>query len=76
MPTHVSGLGQNELEAVRDLNARLRGEWSEGPRRLEEMRARLRLAYVAGAEEWAQRELERPLKPAELEGVIGRFPGA
>jgi len=76
LPTFVSGFGQNELEAVRDLDARLRGEWNEGPRRLEEMRARLRRAYVEGAEEWAQRELARPLNQAELEGVVRRFPSS
>jgi hypothetical protein len=74
LPTFVSGFGVNELAAVRDLDARLRGEWSEGPRRLEELRARMRLAYVVGAEEWAQREMSRPLSSNELEGVVRRFP--
>lgn len=74
LPTFVSGLGETELAAVRDLDARLRGEWSEGPRRLDELRARLRLAFVEGAEAWAQSERDRQLTVAELEGVIRRYP--
>jgi hypothetical protein len=75
VPTFVSGLGENELAAVRDLDARLRGEHADGPRRLDEIRATLRLSYLAGAEEWAQAELRRPLTTPELAAVVGRFPG-
>lgn len=74
LPVYVTGFGENELEAVRDLDARLRGERNEGPRKLDELRARLRLAYLEGAEEWAQRELDRPLEREEQRGVIARFP--
>lgn len=73
LPTFVSGLGDNELAAVRDLDARLRGEHAEGPRRLDEFRATLRLSYLAGAEEWAQAELQRRLTAHELERVVSRF---
>jgi hypothetical protein len=75
LPVFVNGFGQDELEAVRDLDARLRGERAEGPRKLDELRARLRLAYVDGAEEWARAELGRPLARGELERVVERFPG-
>lgn len=75
VPTSLSGTGADPLEAVRDLDARLRGERAEDPRRLDELRARLRLSYLAGAEEWAQAELRRPLTTRELEGVVTRFPG-
>lgn len=74
LPTFVSGFGETELDAVRDLDARLRGEHSDGPRKLDELRARLRLAYVEGAEEWARAGLGRPLDAAELAAVIDRFP--
>jgi hypothetical protein len=73
LPTFVSGFGENELAAVRDLDARLRGGWSEGPRRLEEFRARLRLAYIFGAEEWARTTTGSSLAADELAAVISRF---
>lgn len=76
LPTFVSGVGPNEISAVRDLDAQLRGEWSEGPRKLDELRARMRLAYVEGAEDWARNELHRRLTNDELAGVISRFPAA
>jgi|GEM_PF-1583284 hypothetical protein len=75
LPTFVSGPGENELEAIRDLDARLRGDHSEGPRKLDELRARLRLAYVDGAESWARQELGRPLAHHELQRVVAHFPG-
>jgi hypothetical protein len=53
IPVHVTGTGENEIAAVRDLAARLRGERSEDPRKLEEVRARLRLTWYQGGEEWA-----------------------
>jgi hypothetical protein len=75
IPTSVSGRGDDELTAIRDLDARLRGERSDGPRKLEELRATMRLAYLEGAERWARAELGRGLSSDELAGVIGRFPG-
>jgi hypothetical protein len=75
LPTFVSGYGETELDAIRDLDARLRGEHSDGPRKLEELRARLRLAYVQGAEEWSRQEAGRPLSDSELDGVLARFSG-
>lgn len=75
VPTFVSGFGDNELAAVRDLDARLRGEHADGPRRLDEIRATLRLAHVAGAEEWSRADRGVPLSKAELKGVVARFPG-
>lgn len=75
LPRYVTGFGKDELGAVHDLDARLRGEWSEGPRRLDELRARLRCAYLDGAEEWSRRELSRQLSQVELRAVVRRFPG-
>jgi hypothetical protein len=76
VPNFVSGFGEDELAAVRDLDARLRGEWNKGPRRLDELRARLRLTYVAGAVEWTRGELGRGLTSGELVGIILRFPAS
>lgn len=75
LPTFVSGFGETELGAIRDLDARLRGEQTDGARKLDELRARLRLAYVQGAEEWSRQEAGRALSGSELEGVLARFPG-
>jgi hypothetical protein len=75
IPTSLSGFGDDELAAVRDLDARLRGERSGGPRRLDELRARLRLAYFDGAEDLTRRARGRGITADELEGVIRRFPG-
>ena len=73
IPTSVSGTGADPLEAVRNLDARLRGEHADGPRRLDEIRATLRLAYLQGAEEWSATERGRALSPRELAGVVARF---
>jgi len=75
IPISVSGRGADEVAAVRDLDARLRGRIPREPTYLADLRARLRLSYLAGAEEWAQAELGRALEAAELERVIRRFPG-
>jgi hypothetical protein len=75
LPTSVTGVGQDELEAVRDLDARLRGERGDGSRKLDELRARLRLAYVQGAEERSRMDLGRALTPEELIGVAQRYRG-
>lgn len=74
LPTFVTGYGEDELAAIRGLDARLRGEHSDGPRKLDELRARLRLAYLEGAEEWARQEFGRSLRADELAGVVRRFP--
>jgi hypothetical protein len=75
LPVYCTGFGADQLEAVRDLDARLRGERSEGPRKLDELRARLRLAYLQGAEEWSRGESGRALSQDQLAGVIRRFQG-
>ena len=36
---------------------------------------RLRLAFIAGAEERSRRERGRPLTPDELRRVLARYPG-
>jgi hypothetical protein len=42
---------------------------------LEELRQRLRLAHVDGAEEWSRDNVGRSLTVDELERVLRRFPG-
>jgi hypothetical protein len=55
---------------------------NEGPRqptgssrRLRELNRRLRVAFIAGAEEQSQREAGRGLTEQELERVLRRYPG-
>jgi hypothetical protein len=74
IPVGVRGFGADELAAVRDLDGRLRGEDREGPPRRDMLRARLRLAYIEGAEGWARQELGRALEHDEVERIIRRFP--
>ena len=76
IPTSVPARGEDGLGAVRNLDARLRGELPDAPRNLDALRARLRLAYLDGAEERSWRALGRGLTEGELGGVISRFPRA
>lgn len=74
IPASLSGRGNDEVAAIRDLDARLRGERTDGPRKLGELRATMRMAYLAGAEGWSRAKLGRGLTASELAGVIARFP--
>ena len=40
-----------------------------------DLNRRLRIAFIAGAEERSQRELGRPLTADELRRVLDRYPG-
>jgi hypothetical protein len=71
----VTGSGPDEVSALRDLEARLRGNPPGDGSRLEELRRRLRLAYVDGAEEWSRENVGRGLTTDELGRVIGRYVG-
>lgn len=73
IPRSVTGRGADELAAVRDLDARLRGQQIEGPKNLDALRARLRLAYLTGAEGWSRENLGRGLTAEELGRVTDRF---
>ncbi len=42
---------------------------------MDELRQRLRLAYVDGAEEWARENIGRRMSTDELGRVIGRYVG-
>ena len=43
--------------------------------RIRELNRRLRVAFIAGAEERSRRELGRGLTEQELERVLRRYPG-
>jgi len=73
VPTSVQGRGEDELGAVLDLDARLRGELPDAPRNMDALRGRLRLAYIAGAEEWTRETSGRALTSEEFAGVLARF---
>jgi hypothetical protein len=70
-PPTVTGAGESEIEALRDLDRRLRGSGLPAGS-MNDLRARLRLAYVQGAEGWARGELGRGLTSDELIRVIDR----
>ena len=54
---------------------RLRGVPKRNGTRQDELRRRLRFAYLEGADDWAERELGRKLTADELEGVTGHYKG-
>jgi hypothetical protein len=76
LPVYVTGFGDDELSAIRDLDGRLRGERGDGPRKLDELRTRLRLAYLRGAEEWTRADAGQGLTDEQLVRVLRQFPGA
>jgi len=41
----------------------------------EELRQRIRLAYVDGAETWMREHVGRPMTERELAGALRRYPG-
>jgi hypothetical protein len=64
-PQTVTGTGDDETAALRDLDATLRERSADGSY-LEELRPRLRLAYVDGAEEWTRENVGRQMTRDEL----------
>ena len=72
-PQTVTGTGEDATAALRDLDDRLRGVPRPDGGRMDELRRRLRLAYVDGAEEWTAVNVGRRMTTDELEGVLGRF---
>ena len=75
MPVTVAGTGKDEIAALRDLDATLRGAKPAPGSYLEDLRARLRLAYVDGAETWAGKNVGRGLTRDLLGRAIGRYAG-
>jgi hypothetical protein len=74
IPVSVTGTGPDETAALRALDDRLRGVPHPDGSRLDELRRRLRFAYLQGAEEWTRENTGRGLTAGELEGVIARVP--
>jgi hypothetical protein len=74
IPQSVTGRGESEVEALGDLNDRLRGIPAPRGTRMDELRARLRLAYLDGAETWTRDYAGRSMTRGELGAVIDRFP--
>jgi hypothetical protein len=72
LPVVVSGTGEDETAALRDLDDRLRGIPKPAGAAMDALRRRFRLAYVEGAEDWSRRASGRGLTAGELAGVIGR----
>jgi hypothetical protein len=75
IPRSVSGRGSSEAAALRDLDDRLRGVPKPDGTRLDQLRRRLRFAYVEGAEEWTRENVGRVMTGEELGRVMGRFRG-
>jgi hypothetical protein len=75
IPRSVTGFGDQPAAALVDLDSRLRGADPDRGTRLEELRRRARLAFVAGAEDWARTTNRRPTTGAELAGILRRYPG-
>jgi hypothetical protein len=74
-PQTVSGTGDGEAAALRHLDDALRGVAKPDGSRLDELRRRLRFAYVDGAETWSRENVGRPTTAGELVGVLERYPG-
>ena len=71
LPQTVTGTGASPEAALRALDDRLRGVPQPDGSRMDELRRRLRLAYVGGAlSEWPDMTAE------DLERVVARAPGA
>ena len=75
VPQTVTGTGDDDIRALRDLDDGLRGVPEPDGPRMDELLRRLRLAYVEWAESWAIENLGRPLDRDELGRVIGRYRG-
>lgn len=69
-PQTVTGTGEDEVAALRDLDDRLRGVPRPDGGQMDALRGRLRFAYVDGAEEWTRENVGRPLTHDELVVVL------
>jgi hypothetical protein len=74
-PHSVTGTGDTEVTALRDLDERLRGVPRPNRGRMDEFRHQLRRAYVDGAEAFSWETLERGLTTNELGQIIQRYEG-
>jgi hypothetical protein len=76
IPVTLSGTGNDELGALRDLNDRLRGapRLAEDVARRQALNRKLRFAFYQGAEEEARRRGAALDEPG-LDRVLDRYPG-
>jgi hypothetical protein len=74
-PTTVSGTGVDEVAALSDLDDRLRGVPKPNGTQMDELRRRIRLAYLEGAEDEWRRSEGRQLTAEEQERVLRQYPG-
>lgn len=75
IPQSVTGTGPDERAALRDLDDQLRGVPQPDGSRMDELRRRLRFAYVQGAEDWTVANVGRRLPRDELGRVIEKYAG-
>jgi hypothetical protein len=75
LPQTVTGTGEDEAAALRDLDDRLRGVPKPNGGQMDELRRRLRFAYVDGAETWTRENVGRAMTPSEMTGVVRRYSG-
>jgi hypothetical protein len=72
-PQSVSGIGEDEGAALRDLDDRLRRARKPDSGLMDELRRQLKLAYIEGAEAWSREQSGRSLTGDELERVLMHF---
>jgi hypothetical protein len=72
-PQGVTGTGDDESAALADLDVRLRSIPTSHSSRKEELRRRLMLAYIEGAEACSREHSGRSLTGDELERVLMDF---
>jgi hypothetical protein len=74
-PHTMTGTGNTEVAALRDLDKRFGGVPRPNLSRMDEFRHQLRKAYVDGAEAFSRETLERGLTTNELGRIIQRYEG-
>ena len=71
----VTGTGESEAKALRDLDSGLRRVPNPNRAQIDELRHQLRMAYVDGAEAFSRDTLDRALTTGELARLIRRYEG-
>lgn len=75
IPQSVTGIGEDEVAALLDLDDQLRGVPKPDGTAMDALRRRVRLAYIEGAEEWSRTARGRSMTAEEQRAVIGRYDG-
>jgi hypothetical protein len=74
LPQIVTGTGETETDALRDLDDRLRGVPRPDGGKMDELHRRARLAFYEGTEETTRGIAGRAMTADELARVIERAP--